>query len=88
MLKNIKAISSKCNQHCKCCKIYCFVTQALNSYVAPHTDSQSGDQAISQYSKAVFVKIKALSQVYFGFNLKNFPEPARHVPHCHLVQPM
>jgi len=88
MLKNFKAISSKYDQHCKCSKIYCFVTQALNSYVAPHTDPQSDDQAISLSSKAVFVEVKVLSQVYLGFNLKYFPEPAHHVPHRHFVQPM
>ena len=36
----------------------------------------------------MFVEIKDLSQVYLGFQLKNFPETARHVLHRHLVQPM
>jgi len=48
MLRNVKAVSTKCTDHCKCCKIYCFVIQGLNPYVVPHTDWQYGDQAISQ----------------------------------------
>jgi len=47
-MKNIKSISTKCTQQCKRFKIYSFVLQTFNPYVAPHTDSQSGELAIIQ----------------------------------------
>jgi hypothetical protein len=44
--ENIKNVSSKYTERCKCCKIYCVVIQSLNTYVAPHNDSRSDDLAI------------------------------------------
>jgi len=76
MLKNIKAVSTKCTQHCKCCKIYCFVIQGSNPYVVPHTDWQYGDQAMNQQSKAVFMEIKFIYEMYLGFHPRKFPETA------------
>jgi hypothetical protein len=47
--ENIKCISSKCPQLCKCCKIYCLVIQGLNTYVAQHRDSRYGDLAVIKH---------------------------------------
>ena len=84
-VENTKSISTKCTKQCKRFKIYSFVIQAFNPYVAPHTDSQSGDQSVI---KGCGRGDQFLCQVYLGFRLMYFPATARQVPHCHLVQPM
>ena len=44
--EHITAISTKCTQHCKHCKMCWFVIQTINQYVSPHTDWRSGDQSV------------------------------------------